>query len=861
MIRTFFIIAVLIFFSKIIFAEPLHQYSSPRILDQVFKLIKEKHIDHDKLNLKSVLFKILGILEEEIPELIIDHVSKNKVRIRKNNLFKIIFIDKLEYLSDLNIKIREILTFINTKEDTGNQFINLEFKIINQILKQLDAHSVFFDSAYLKTIQQNIKGEFGGIGAEIKVFNGFPTIVGFSNKSSASKFGVKINDQILDIDGCSTIGLSINRIVNKLRGKPGTVTSLIIRRNGELYSEALNVVREKVKYTPVIFKLINGKIGYFKIESFYKNISNDIKTILRELKEKSNHKLLGFILDLRNNPGGLLEESILVADLFLNKGTIVATREKFRKEIFTKKATFNFSKPNLPIIVLVNSRSASASEVVSAALRNNNKALLIGSKTFGKGSIQTIHNLLNKSALKLTIAHYLTPGNKSIQSSGIVPDILTLPIDLESKEAFTIFPRNEIRERNLILHSKNSILKAKQNSIYSVNYLLNSNFIENENFNNDFNLYLANHILTNIRGNNKKYLSAKIKQILQKVKQKENKKIRAKLASLGIDWSVPRIVPNTFKTKIKWKIINNSFEKFKDILKIGIEIENIGLDPIFQLYGISISKGVFLKNKDFIFGRINPGERKVSVAEFKINKKSFDFDDMIKVFIKANKNKEVEILNIPVFVPKYSNSLFAYMYRYESWLNEMTLLHFKIKNTGKSILCPEIFVKNEDEINPQILIERGFQKIKSLGPGEIKEIIFIFPNSRKNNKKFTNMKLEINDIISGKSWKEQLYFFNDTRITERIPPIIRWLPETIMSTRNYILNAEVLSNAKLKNICLFVNGKKIFYSSLNNTTNKLQNFRLNQCVKLDSGLNHIKLIILSCDNFKTEESKIIFLNN
>lgn len=862
MINTVFALVMLVFTSSgIANASTLTHFKHPQTLDYVFNLIEKKYIYQDKnqdeLNLKKIFFETLKVFEEEIPEFIVDNISRKQICIKKNDLFKIIKIDKLQHFNDLKIVIYEILQFISFETKLNQSYEDLEFKIIKNILKQLDSHSLFLNSLRSKTIQENTNGEFAGIGIEIKIFNNIPIVINVLRTSPASKADIKKFDQILDIDGQLTIGLPVEEIVNKLRGDLNTAISLIIRRNNELFPKIIELTRSRIKHNLVSGKILDNKIGYLKINSFYKNVSNDVKIVLENFEKKSNNQLLGLILDLRDNSGGLLEESILIANLFLENEVIVITKEKFKKELFAKKANPNFLKTKLPLIVLINSGSASASEVVSGALKNNNRALLIGRKTFGKGSIQTIHNLPNKSALKLTIAHYLTPENQSIQSIGIVPDILTMPINLNSRKHIAIFPKNGIREYDLKRNFFNSDITIKQNPFFCINYLLNFNSISV-----DFDVYLANCILTKIKNIDKKQMLTNIKELLQQVQQEENKKIWSRMIDLDIDWSMPKLISNMDNSQLELKIVSNSIEKFKNIVKIKLQVENIGSSPIFQLYGISSSENLFLENRDLVFGRIDPGKKRIITIEFKVFKNNFNYNDLIKIVFMANKGKICKILYIPISVPIYLDSVLIYRYTY----NSDGLLRVQIKNRNKFPQSLELSIKDKEDICSKIFIKRGYQRIKFLDSEEIKEIMFIFSNHQniKYDKYCENEKikaqLEIYNPISNELMKENLFISNDIKSIEKNFPSIDWLPSTMGSGHDngYKFVLKIFGNLYLKDLYLSVNGKKLLHQSLNkNDLNKFKSFLFNQFIKLEPGLNFVKFIIRSSDSSITEKNLVI----
>jgi carboxyl-terminal processing protease len=240
--------------------------------------------------------------------------------------------------------------------------------------------------------------------------------------------GLKASDKIVRIENTSTINMDLDEAVSLLRGKVGEPVTIMVERTGWTAPKPFTIVRGRIKIDPVKGELLDGDIGYLKIQSFHKNVAEDMNQFLDAMEKESQDKLQGLIIDLRNNPGGYLNQAIKVSDRFLRNGVIVSTvegAERTKEETHAKTTSKTLS--DLPIAVLVNGNSASASEIVAGALRNQSRAIIIGERSFGKGSVQHLYGNPDESRLKLTVAQYLTPGDQSIQSVGIPPDILLQP--------------------------------------------------------------------------------------------------------------------------------------------------------------------------------------------------------------------------------------------------------------------------------------------------------------------------------------------------------------------------------------------------------------------------------------------------
>jgi carboxyl-terminal processing protease len=322
---------------------------------------------------------------------------------------------------------------------------------INGMMKALDPHSTFMTEEMCRELEVETKGSFGGIGIEITVLKDVLTVVSPIEDTPAFLAGVKAGDQIIKIDGQSTKDITIMEAVNKLRGPKDSKVTITILRENQLKPKDITIARAIIQIKSIKYKMLEDQIGYIRIASFQERTADDLKKALQELKGKKARPLKGLILDMRNNPGGLLAQSIEVSDAFLKSGTIVSTKGRIKSVESKAVATDDRDEPNCPIVVLVNEGTASAAEIVSGALQDNGRALIIGTQTFGKGSVQTVIPLEEGAALKLTTAKYYTPKGRSIQAEGITPDIsvkYVKPADENGLENETI------RERDLKGHIK-----------------------------------------------------------------------------------------------------------------------------------------------------------------------------------------------------------------------------------------------------------------------------------------------------------------------------------------------------------------------------------------------------------------------
>lgn len=303
---------------------------------------------------------------------------------------------------------------------------------INGMLSSLDPHSSYLDDKDFSDMRIQTKGEFGGLGIEVTMEDGLVKVVSPIDDTPAFKAGVKPGDFITHLDGKPIMGLTLAEAVDSMRGKVGSPVEITIRREGVAEPVKLKIVRDVIRIQSVRSRLeANGTVGYIRITTFNQNTDEGVKTAVAKIKKEAGDKLIGYVLDLRNNPGGLLDQAIAVSDAFLEKGEIVSTRGREDKDIKRDNATAGDITGGLPIAILINGGSASASEIVSGALQDHHRAILLGTRSFGKGSVQTVIPLPGHGAMRLTTARYFTPSGRSIQGKGIDPDIVVEPAKVE----------------------------------------------------------------------------------------------------------------------------------------------------------------------------------------------------------------------------------------------------------------------------------------------------------------------------------------------------------------------------------------------------------------------------------------------
>ncbi len=376
------------------------------------------------------------------------HAAKEKSRFEKLELFnKVLFLVESQYYREVSTE-------------------KLIEGAIQGMMNTLDPHSTYLDEKVYSKMQEDTQGEFGGLGIEVSQKDGVIIVITPIDDTPAFKAGIKAGDKIVEINHKNMLGITLEEAVDMMRGKPGSKITVGISREGEEGIKRYELKRKAIKVSAVKSELLQNNFAYVRLTQFQKDSGKGISKALKKLKSKAKNKSLkGIVLDLRNNPGGLLDEAVNVSSLFLEDGIVVSTepRDAKQKEIrYVKKTGFKDLKT--PIVVLINGASASASEIVAGALQDHERAIIMGTQSFGKGSVQSIAKIDESQGVKLTIAQYMTPKDRKIQAVGIKPDVLVSEYEsVWTKENET--ESRYIRERDLRNHLTATIETPEEKKI------------------------------------------------------------------------------------------------------------------------------------------------------------------------------------------------------------------------------------------------------------------------------------------------------------------------------------------------------------------------------------------------------------
>ncbi len=752
----------------------------------VSSYVNRLYVDPERIKTVEMLKEALSWQERLIPEVLTDFTEKtNTETVTVDDVSKTFDLAKVRRTKDMVEILQDALTFINSYRQTNETITanDIEYTAINGMLTQLDPHSIILPPKEFNEFKIGTTGKFGGLGMVVGLRDGILMVISPIEGTPAARAGMKAGDKIIEIDGESTINMNLTESVGKLRGDPGTQVVLSVMTEKATEPKQVTLKREIIAIPTVESASLDNDLGYIKIRNFQDDTSQCLNEHMKRLKT-SNNKIKGLIIDLRNNSGGLLDQAIEVADKFLEKGPIVVTvgPSGHPREIQEARKTDTDEEP-YPIVVLVDAGSASGAEIVAGALKENNRAVIVGDRSFGKGSVQQLIELMDGSALKLTIAKYLTPLFTDIQSVGITPDIKLVPATV-IKDNVNLFRgivalREEDLKQHLDEHPKGETSFAALKYFLETKEKDKTEEPEEEagdpyklpDFNTDFHVLFAKKLLLNTVTPQREAFLQNSLPIIEETTRLEEEKIALALQKLDIGWSTGTGA-GTSKSTVSYSTNPaNGRGKAGEKITLTMTVTNTGEASLYQLRGISSSKNGLFDKLEFILGKIDKGATKSYSTTVEIPKNSLDREDEVTVkFDELNRNNPKDI-KVNIITEALPRPLFAYSYQVldnaknSSKNNADGLIQtgedidllVSVKNIGEGPAEKNVItLKNLS--NKEVFIKNGRAEIGLLNPGEMKEVkLSFFVKETIPSDKF-NMDLLISDSIFGTFLSNKLTF-------------------------------------------------------------------------------------------------------
>ncbi|MCB9653648.1 MAG: PDZ domain-containing protein [Deltaproteobacteria bacterium] len=777
--------------------EDSYRISSLSVFSNVALHVKDNYVDPDRIEPRAMLIASLREVERQIAEVLVEELSDGQVRVRVMDREKVIRVDDVENLWEINLRLRDVFRFLEKTLPPQKDMRSIEYAAINGALSTLDPHSVLLKPEAFAEMKTSTKGEFGGLGIVISVKETKLTIVAPLEGTPAWRAGLKAGDAITRIGDVSTVSMPIEEAVRMLRGPEGSKVTIWIDRKGWNEPRRFTIMRERIKIESVESSLLSGNVGYIKIKNFQQNTGKDLEEHLSRLQAQAGKPLAGLVLDLRNNPGGLLEQAIRVSDKFLTSGDIVTTVGYGNKLREPKRARWSGTQADIPLAVLVNKGSASASEIVAGALKNLDRAVIIGERTFGKGSVQVLYDFADNSALKLTIAQYLTPGGISIQNEGVGPDIALRRAWLEEASVRLFHQPQGHRERNLDKHLDRGDAPgaANPNPTYDLTYLIDRHeqpaeegeetSEETKAFEEDYPITLAREFLSTVGNASRSKMLTDGRDFVQARTSREEEKTVTAMKKLGIDWSMddaegiaarsdPATTP-TSRTGISNGAsssplpattssanVDVSFAALAPFargivpaggeIKLVATIKNKGNSPIYRLHGVLESENGAFKGRELLFGKILPGKSRSWTVSTKTPKETASRSDFVTLKLENDAGPlptEPQVLVKTEFVP---HPQFAYNYAFDDSergdgdgvLEEGEGVDFVVyvTNTGEGA-ADDVALRLKSGAGDALFLERGRANLAKIPSGATVAGRLRFRVKKGGAKPIENLPLEL----------------------------------------------------------------------------------------------------------------------
>lgn len=815
------------------------------VLGKTIRLVEKNFFEPEILSARKLLESASQEMEASLSPLLIQFEGKKMLLRYADQSGEIPLPSPLSF-SDLLQSLRQTLGFINLNYKGPLTDQEREYLLARGAVEGLDPHSDFFSPQIYKEFKIGTRGNFGGLGIVVGIREGDLTVIAPIEDTPAWKAGLKAKDRIIQINEEATINMTLSEAVDKLRGPIGSPVNLIAMREGVSRPLRFSMKRALIKIQSVATRLLEGKeIGLIKIKSFQEDTLTSFDEAMIKLKKTGPH-LKGIILDLRNNPGGLLDQAIFLADRFMATGTIVSTQGRRIEE--TDEAHSGDPEEEFPLIVLVNEGSASASEIMAGAFQQNERALVIGQQTYGKGTVQTVYDLKDGSALKLTVAKYLAAGHQEVDEVGIAPNIELLPV-VVTREAVNLF-KDIKKEKN----------QPSPRSPFQISYLEATKKDEEEEsysmkLEEDFPIRLAKRILME--------KTDELPPLLDKIREEENQRIVKKMAEIGLDWSRG---PSSSERKLGVRLYlkddqNNLVSELQPghSGKIGVEVTNQGKKPLFQVVAVSRSEDHLFSNLEFPIGKLDPGKKRSWEATFQISELASPRQEPVELIFSDQEEGPIETQKILVKINELPQPLYAYRYQIEELpgskknghpdAGETISLKVQVRNRGPGE-SPSPVVNLRNLGGSEVFIEKGRTEIPPLAVGAQKEATLTFrvPSSIDGAIPKLSFELSIRDAKRETILTDQLDFslspsgeIQPETGVWYLPPVVT-LSHFPMTTEKekYTLKGRIVDDKKLKHFLVFVDEKKRIYQSPSEDQSQTYSFEV--AVSLKEGLNIITLI-------------------
>ena len=798
-----------------------YELAQAQIFSKTLYYVNSQYFDRTRPDPKRMLVGALDFLQRDVPEVLVDRFPEREpkqVTVRVNGEQKIFPIERVESPWALSSAMKQIFAFIEPRlrpvpsKDRARHLVDIEMTATNGMLYTLDPHSVLLDIDSFKDMRTTTQGKFGGLGIVIEMDRkGRITVKKPMPDTPAIRIGIKAKDHIVRINNESTMNMTLQEAVDRLRGEVGSPVDVYIDRTGLTTPKKFTIVRDYIRPPaidppPRVFNVPAtagqpaAKVGYFRIVSFSANTESDLGKALAYFERE---RVKGIVMDLRGNPGGLYDQAQKVADAFIESGVLVSMVGPGGTQRKDEHATRG-GDTKVPLAVLVSQTSASASEIVAGALKNLDRGVIIGETTFGKGSVQMLfdipspvpfgkHSADDKLGLKLTTAQYLTPGDVSIQGVGVTPDIELdrMRVEKKSDEAWiSLQPSTRRRqESDYEWHLENPNAQKGGHPLETLSYLyvpppgkdqrhvdddddpdLNDDEEEVEEPDDariDYPIELARDFIAQAKSARRQELVAQSRAFLDKARAEQDRKLSAALEKLGVDWSQgPAASEGSVETSLALAGGEGKAAAAGQTIKIRGTVKNVGPTTVYRVRAVLRSDNLLFDENEMVFGKIAPGATKTYDLAVKVPRNSLTRTDVIRAELSGQGKVRANSAEMTLNIEGKPRPLFAYAYqtiddvagnrdgRVQKGERVRTIVRVKNIGAGAS-LRTEAIVRNGAG-QEGILISAGRFEAKDLAPGATRDFSFVYEVGNDFSGDEYQLELMVADTVLGESVSDKI---------------------------------------------------------------------------------------------------------
>lgn len=878
------------------------------VVETVLKFVAESYIDPGRFDPEKAFENTMKDLEAFVPEFRCDYVKGAKrFRIQMNTQAKEVEPARLLTYDDYLKNTKTALAFIQKNLKSSIPLPKIEYATVNGFLGTLDPHSRLMDPDSYEEFVVATQGEFGGLGIQIQMRDNQLTVISPVDDTPAARAGIRPGDRITKIEDESTDNMSLDDAVKRLRGPANTQIKITILR-GKLDPFDITLTRDRIKLKAVESTLLDEGVAYLKIKSFQENTAADLEKSLDTLQKQlgDGNPLKGAVVDLRNNPGGLLDEATALANRFIREGVIVTTVDGRNTRANRARAAPAKKYGALPVIVLVNEGSASASEIIAGAIKNQSRGLVMGQRTFGKGSVQNVFPLADRSALKLTVQQYLTPGDISIQNVGVTPNIQLNPVVVTPEELRLRAHQRTYREVDLDNHllapGANEPVSKDRPQIETEYLLEPESLMPSEDdpagedpsrpyssaermksdLAKDFPTQLARQIIVEGGSAQQSVFLENARATIRKVAKTQSSAIDKALAKAGLDWSMgpsPRSGINLDVTLTiqddKGIPVPAAVAGKKNYL--SLKVTNRSQSMLYRLHAYTVAENGYFNNQEFLFGRMAPGataERKIPVN---LGHGLSGWSEFLKIAFEGGENEKIFEVERLVNIARAPSPRFELSYSIsdnpqtnpsikgdgDGFIEpgETIGLIFILKNSGKGD-SDRAFLQLQSKSTQLVEVNAGANRvlIKQLKAGATETVFLPVRISRDYIEPKIVLPLKMVDANFPVELGSDLEIpvsvgpavsARDTAVTGKArtlsAPLIQLEQNinagTTVNERSFKISGEVIDDGNVRDMFVMINGRKAFYYSFEQAAlAKLDKYPFNVRVPMKTGLNRVIVV-------------------